>query len=198
MTESEIAQVVDFQRWTGSGQDTDNLRVRIVLSPERRADLTGSLDRFNTSRPGFMTAPTKGEEMTHAIEDSDNAAEFRTNPPLTISRVQETNLRRANRWHGGDFRNWSGLEWAGALCGEAGEAANVAKKLRRVELELDGNAKSERPLVPADLVEKLAAECADTFLYLTLLASRYDINLAAAVRAKFNQKSVEMGFPERI
>jgi NTP pyrophosphatase (non-canonical NTP hydrolase) len=115
-----------------------------------------------------------------------------------IQEIQFVNMQRANRWHGGDFRNWSGLEWAGAMCGEAGEAANVAKKLRRVELTLDGNAKSERPLVPAELVEKLAGECADVFLYLCLLASRYDIDLSSAVTAKFNQKSIEMGFPERI
>jgi hypothetical protein len=59
-----------------------------------------------------------------------------------LTHVQEMSVSRANRWHGGDFRQWSGLEWAGAMCGEAGEAANVAKKLRRVELEIDGNAAS--------------------------------------------------------
>src|SRR4051812_2448002 len=88
-----------------------------------------------------------------------------------LTYVQERNVSRANRWHGGDFRQWSGLEWAGAMCGEAGEAANVAKKLRRVELEIDGNAHSERPLVPTELVQKLANECGDTLLYLCLLAS---------------------------
>lgn len=117
---------------------------------------------------------------------------------MSISEVQRMNVERANRWHGGDFREWSGLEWAGALCGEAGEAANVAKKLRRVETGAAGNAWSERPLVASQLVEKLASECADTFLYLLLLAARYDIDLEQAVRVKFNSKSVEMGFPERL
>lgn len=115
-----------------------------------------------------------------------------------LTYVQDKSVSRANRWHGGDFKQWSGLEWAGAMCGEAGEAANVAKKLRRVELAIDGNAASERPLVPAELVEKLGNECADVLLYLTLLASRYDINLRVAVVRVFNQKSVEMGFPERL
>jgi len=117
---------------------------------------------------------------------------------LTISMIQRVDVERANRWHGGDFRNWSGLEWAGALCGEAGEAANVAKKLKRVESEIDGNAWSERPLVPDELVAKLAGECADTFLYLCLLAARYDIDLESAVREKFNAKSAELGYPERL
>lgn len=117
---------------------------------------------------------------------------------MVIHDIQEINKRRANRWHGGDFKNWSGLEWAGAMCGEAGEAANVAKKLRRVELELDGNAHSEHKLIPKELTNKLASECADTFLYLTLLASRYDIDLHNAIVEKFNSKSREMGFEERI
>lgn len=114
-----------------------------------------------------------------------------------IQEVQRLSVQRANRWHGGDFRQWSGLEWAGAMCGEAGEAANVAKKLRRVELAIDGNAASERPLVPEELREKLANECADVFLYLVLLAARYDIDLTSAIVRTFNAKSIEMGFPER-
>lgn len=115
-----------------------------------------------------------------------------------IRYVQEKSISRANRWHGGDFRSWSGLEWAGAMCGEAGEAANVAKKLKRVEDAIDGNAASERPLIPAELVEKLAGECADVFLYLVLLAARYDIDLSAAIVRTFNKKSEEMGFPETL
>lgn len=115
-----------------------------------------------------------------------------------IELAQRINRDRANRWHGGDFKNWSGLEWAGALCGEAGEAANIAKKLRRVELELEGNAYSEHPLKIDELVERLAGECADTFLYLCLLASRYEIDLHDAIVQKFNEKSIEMGFPERL
>ncbi|HWL39402.1 MAG TPA: hypothetical protein VNO75_04115 [Gemmatimonadaceae bacterium] len=118
---------------------------------------------------------------------------------LTIQTIQRINVERANRWHDGDFRQWSGLEWAGAMCGEAGESANLAKKLRRCELELDGNRFSDRkPACVEALVAELAHECADTFLYLTLLAARYDIDLATAVRDRFNAKSEEMGFPERL
>ncbi len=115
-----------------------------------------------------------------------------------IQYIQALNVERANLWHDGDFKNWSGLEWAGAMCGEAGEAANVAKKLRRVELALDGNAKSEHPLDVDELTERLAGECADVFLYLCLLASRYGIDLSWAIHGKFNTKSEEMGFPQFI
>lgn len=117
---------------------------------------------------------------------------------MNIAHIQLVNQQRANRWHGGDMNNWSGLEWAGAMCGEAGEAANVAKKMRRVELALHGNAKSDHPLKYDDLTRELAGECADVFLYLCLLASRYGIDLERAVIEKFNKKSEQMGFPERL
>lgn len=117
---------------------------------------------------------------------------------LTIAYVQALNVERANRWHNGDFNNWSALEWCGALCGEAGELANVAKKIRRLETDAAGNAWSDRPLDIDALDEQFASECADVFLYLTLCASRRGINLATAVREKFNSKSEQMGFPERL
>ena len=116
-----------------------------------------------------------------------------------IRYVQEKSILRANRWHEGDFKSWSGLEWAGALCGEAGEAANVAKKLKRLEDEIQGNGASEHRFDTRDeLVQKLGRECADVFLYLVLLAARYDIDLSTKVVDTFNAKSVEMGFPERL
>ena len=117
---------------------------------------------------------------------------------LTIAAVQAASVERSNRWHNGSFHEWTILEWAGAMCGEAGEVANVCKKLRRLETGAAGTAWSERPLDREQLVEQLAGECADTFLYLVLVAARYGINLAAAVRTKYNTKSEEMGFPERL
>lgn len=117
----------------------------------------------------------------------------------SIRFVQHQSRLRAARWHGGNgVLDWSGLEWAGAMCGEAGEAANVAKKLRRLEQQLDGNKQSERPGEFHDLVDHLARECADTFLYLVLLAERYGIDLESAVKLAFNQKSQALGFPERL
>lgn len=117
---------------------------------------------------------------------------------MRVREMQAINRDRANRWHG-DFRNWSGLEWAGAMNGEAGEAANVTKKLKRIEDNLEGNSYSDNVVTERDaLVEKLGNECADTFLYLLLLAARYEIDLQAAVVRRFNEKSIEMGFPERL
>lgn len=112
---------------------------------------------------------------------------------MGIVEIQSINAQRAERWHA-NSPGWSGLEWAGAMCGEAGEAANVAKKLRRWEQGLPGN----RDVTPEVLRRELGEECADVFLYLCLLASHYGLNLEQEIVRKFNQKSLEQGFPERI
>lgn len=117
---------------------------------------------------------------------------------LSITEIQRINVARANRWHDGGLNEWSALEWAGAMCGEAGEAANVAKKMRRIETGAAGNAWSERPLDGDALHKAMRGEVADTFLYLVLLAARCDIDLESAIIEKFNAKSAEMGFPERL
>ncbi len=53
---------------------------------------------------------------------------------LTIRFLQYINAKRAWRWHqNGGIKSWSALEWAGAMAGEAGEACNAAKKLKRIE-----------------------------------------------------------------
>ena len=120
---------------------------------------------------------------------------------LTFTDVAETSAARCKRWHGPDWRydeaGWTGADWSNAMCGEAGEAANVVKKIRRLDLGLWGNRK------PGDstrdeLIAKLGAEIADTFLYMDLLATYYGIDIPAAIVAKFNAISEAAGFPERL
>ena len=48
------------------------------------------------------------------------------------------------------------------------------------------------------MAQKLGFECADVLIYLDLLAHKYNIDLSAAVIAKFNQTSVAYGFPQRL
>lgn len=120
---------------------------------------------------------------------------------LTFREVAETNARRCDRWHGGfpqrDESGWSGADWSNAMQGEAGEVGNVVKKLRRHELGLWGNRK-EGDGERASLIEKLADEIADTYIYLDLLATFYGVDIESAIVAKFNRISVEAGFPERL
>lgn len=114
---------------------------------------------------------------------------------LTFATFAEANRTRCRRWHGPNSERWTGADWSNAMCGEAGEAANVVKKLRRYETGADLG-----PLDPpqADLVPMLADEIADVVAYVFLLADHYDIDVAQATAAKFNRVSERQGFPERV
>jgi NTP pyrophosphatase (non-canonical NTP hydrolase) len=72
--------------------------------------------------------------------------------------------------------SWSPTDWACAAAGEMGETCNLIKKLRRgIRWEDEMNFK-----------EAIAAEIADTVIYLDLLAARLSIDLGRAVAEKFN------------
>lgn len=90
-------------------------------------------------------------------------------------------------------KSWSLSDWFTATMVELGEAANIAKKLNRVRDGIPGNTET-----PDELKAKLADEIADAFIYLDLLAQRADVNLEAAVIAKFNRTSAKMGYPDMI
>ena len=133
---------------------------------------------------------------------------------LTFAELAKTNGARVKRWHGVRWRvderdptfahlgaieldHWTGADWSNAMQGEAGEAGNVVKKLRRIEGGLPGNRKpgdDDREL----LISKLGAELADTIIYADLLASYYGLDLGAAIVTKFNAISEELGLPERL
>jgi NTP pyrophosphatase (non-canonical NTP hydrolase) len=118
---------------------------------------------------------------------------------LTFREVSEINLRRCERWHQGNIAAWSVSDWAVAMAGEAGEACNAVKKLRRVEDEIASINDPERQISSRrEAIGKIGEELADTFLYLDLLAQRLGIDLAAEIRAKFNRTSERYGFPERL
>ncbi|MEM9065058.1 MAG: MazG-like family protein [Planctomycetota bacterium] len=70
---------------------------------------------------------------------------------------------------------WSLSDWGVAMAGEAGEACNVIKKIRR----------GDHPF-QFDVDEVLGDELADVVLQLDLLAARAGIDLGEAVRRKFN------------
>lgn len=113
----------------------------------------------------------------------------------TIQSISVINLKRARRWHRGGLNDWTVLEWAGAMCGEAGEAANAAKKLRRLQMRLR---QAKGPAGMAEAIKNLATEIGDTYLYLDLLATRANIDLRQAIVDTFNRVSDREGFPERL
>ena len=116
--------------------------------------------------------------------------------PLTFHQLMETNVARCRRWHRGypDDELWTLSDWSNALAGEAGEACNVVKKIRRHETGQLGLL--DPPL--EDLQAKLAHEIADVILYAFLLAHKAGIDLDLAVREKFNIVSERQDFPERL
>lgn len=126
---------------------------------------------------------------------------------LTFDAVRGQNFTRCRRWHPGyPDDGWTGADWSNAVCGEAGEMANIVKKLRRLDTHAVGGAQRGGPsmteLPPAGdrerLMADLADEIADVFCYLDLLAMFYGIDLPAAIISKFNRVSERQGFPERL
>ena len=82
--------------------------------------------------------------------------------------------------------NWSLCDWATAVTGELGEAANIIKKIRRGDFTLE------------EKREELAKELADVQTYLDLLAMAADIDLGNATINKFNEVSERVGSPIRV
>lgn len=113
----------------------------------------------------------------------------------TIRTIQKLCATRTDRWHKGKPR-WSLLEWAGAMCGEAGESANFAKKVKRLEEGLQNI--TTRGATMAEAKEDCIKEAADAVLYAMCLANAAGIDLEDVIVDVFNQKSEEYGFPERL
>jgi hypothetical protein len=112
---------------------------------------------------------------------------------LTFNRLQRINELRCVAPDGFNhpLNGWTELEWAGAMCGEAGEAANFAKKLSRAKLNVRGNKSGDS--VDA-LKLKIAKECADTIIYALLTLSRVGCDADDVVTTVFNAKSDDIGW----
>lgn len=118
---------------------------------------------------------------------------------LTFAKLTRVNYARCKRWHPGGIDEWSPSDWAVAMVGEAGEACNAIKKLRRVEGNIANKNDEGRTLATrAQAIDAIGDELADTLLYLSLLALRLNIDLEAATVRKFNAVSERYGFPERL
>lgn len=113
---------------------------------------------------------------------------------LTFGDLRAANVSRCNAvFH--PLESWTPTDWACAMAGEAGEACNAVKKLRR---HADGTNTAKDPATEAECVAAIAVELADTVIYADLLAARLGIDLAEAVREKFNAVSVLRGADERL
>lgn len=122
--------------------------------------------------------------------------------PLGFDQLRHTNAMRRERWQGkpvpiedGDTSLRAAYDLvfvSNELCGEAGEAANFVKKLARNLAGAVGG------LPVSQVRDKIAEELADTVICADLLAQVCGIDLALAIRQKFNATSAKHGFPERL
>lgn len=115
---------------------------------------------------------------------------------MRLSDFSKANVARCENADGfaHPLDDWTALEWAGAMVGEAGEAANAAKKMKRHESGLRGNVKA----VDDDyegLKRKTAEEAADAIAYADLLIQSLGFDTDEVLRYVFNRKSVEVGYP---
>lgn len=105
---------------------------------------------------------------------------------LSFSDLRNTNVGRCIQGFKHPLKLWSPLEWAGAMCGEAGEAANVAKKLVRFR---DGMGHLNKGFTEHELNFKLMEELADVVIYADLAAAERGFSLGGAIVDKFNADS---------
>lgn len=85
------------------------------------------------------------------------------------------------------LEDWSLTDWATAMAGEAGEAFNVIKKLRRGDFGADCEAG------PEYAKREAAMEIADAVTYADLLCQRLGFDLSEVLAAKFNHVSRRVG-----
>lgn len=113
---------------------------------------------------------------------------------LSFAQLRAANATRVKHWHGEKgVAAWSNSDWAVATAGEIGEACNIVKKLNRVRDGITGNT-----IEREELQIMLAMEMADVAIYLDLWAQHNLIDLASAIRDKFNLVSIREKFPERL
>lgn len=134
---------------------------------------------------------------------------------LNLGELAQINAQRCRRWHPEDSEPWSLADWSNAMCGEAGEAANMVKKLRRIETRTDTGpwshvVHSTGREVPHDhdteariLAKGIGLELADVVIYADLLAQELTrkyggYSLSELIVVKFNAVSHREGFPERL
>lgn len=117
-------------------------------------------------------------------------------PPLSFADLRAVNVPRCVNDFGHTLESWSPAEWTNAMCGEAGEAANVAKKILRHRDGVAGNVGEDKDL--AGLKAKLARELADVVIYADLCAAALGQDLATAIVEKFNEVSVRVGSSLRL
>lgn len=103
-----------------------------------------------------------------------------------LKELRAANKKRAVEWSPeGVSLSFRGNE----LAGEVGEACNLIKKLDRERMGHVGSRAS---------VVELTEELADAIICVDLIAMEFDLDLATAVKNKFNKTSIKYGLKTKI
>lgn len=121
----------------------------------------------------------------------------RTVKDVTLRDIAYYHRQRNKLWHAG-AQPWTGADWGNAAAGEMGEACNVIKKLRRIELGMTGNQLRNQSTNVQELVDKLRGELGGTIIYILSICDHYGIDLTDAIRDEFNKVSDEQGLDVKI
>lgn len=162
----------------------------------------GPMDAHGLSilRDNYRDQAVIGIVVSGKLEGLAEAREMEGTGELTFRQLSTANLSRVRRWHPSGLSEWSPLEWAGAMAGEAGEACNAAKKLKRIDGELANiNLEEGRSLTNREAAcHQVVKEVCDTIIYGALLVQAVGGDLETTLVEVFNRKSEEYGFPERL
>ena len=155
----------------------------------RRCGGTGAIPEINNLpfvwiRPDGVMEKMRPSEIDALVSAGWSLREIQEYRPglLEFTDLRAAQVSRCEKhFHACD--DWSPTDWACALAGEVGELCNLIKKQRRGE-DIEPGA--------------MARELADVIAYADLLAHRLGIDLAQAVRNKFNEVSVRIGAEEML
>jgi NTP pyrophosphatase (non-canonical NTP hydrolase) len=177
------------ENWTGDG----NVCACVMFDLPRRPmdEATGSRVAGNGGHHPVSPVPSGNAGSRERLDRPAAIAS------LTFAAFREANLARCRRWHDGfpEADSWSLADWSNALCGEAGELANVVKKIRRHET---GHKPGAQDPSLDELHAMAADEIGDVFAYLDLVATRLGLRLEDCAVRKFNRVSEREGYPERL
>lgn len=121
------------------------------------------------------------------------------NKDLTLTTLSIASVIRSRKWNNSEIQPWSLLEWAGAMCVEAGECANSAKKIKCIDCNINNIPIEKRTQnTKEELLKEVAKEAADTILYAILVIENAGFDAGQTIREVFNKKSEEYGFSETI
>ena len=113
----------------------------------------------------------------------------------TFQYVSQISKARSLVWLKSDSLDvWTPSDWVLATAGEFGELCNALKKIKRIDDAVERVDRGTRE----ELMQKVATEMGDTYIYLELLCQRMGLDMYTCVSDTFNRVSKREGFPHRL